>query len=82
MVVRFIVNFILFGILFYLIYVFFPDAFLTLVSWAQKTYDFLKEVTLQIASKVNEWRGQSQPAKEPTHQAIQYFLSFVKSLLG
>jgi len=39
---RFIINFFLFGFIFYLISVFFPDAFHTLVSWAEHVYVFLK----------------------------------------
>lgn len=35
---RFLFNFFLFGILYFLIYTFFPDAFHTLVGWAGKVY--------------------------------------------
>lgn len=35
---RFIMNFILFGILFYLIWMFFPEAFEKLVGWANELY--------------------------------------------
>lgn len=40
---RFILNFFFFGLLFYLIYLFFPDAFHTLVSWAHQTYEFIRQ---------------------------------------
>ncbi|CRX39121.1 hypothetical protein [Estrella lausannensis] len=36
--IRFLLNFFLFGILYFLIYTFFPDAFSTLVEWAGKVY--------------------------------------------
>ena len=49
---RFILNFILFGILFYLIYVYFPDTFLTLVSWADQIYTFFKELFIQLYEKM------------------------------
>jgi len=48
---RFIINFIFFGILFYIIYLFFPDAFQTLVGWANQTYEFIKDIVLQITDK-------------------------------
>jgi hypothetical protein len=54
---RFILNFFLFGILFYVIYLFFPDAFNTLVSWAQQSYEFLKDVFMQISAKLHVGRG-------------------------
>lgn len=41
---RFILSFFFFGFLFFLIWVFFPEAFYTLVSWAQAVYDFLKHL--------------------------------------
>lgn len=38
---RFIMNFILFGILFYLIWMFFPEAFEKLVGWANDLYNWV-----------------------------------------
>lgn len=49
--IRFIFNFIFFGVLFYAIWIFFPDAFTTLVSWAQSIYSFL----VDIGAKIFEW---------------------------
>lgn len=49
---RFILNFIFFGILFYLIYLYFPDAFHTLVSWVAKVFDFIKETGMWVVEKV------------------------------
>lgn len=74
---RFIFNFILFGIIFYLLYVFFPDAFSTLVSWANKTFDFLKEFFMSSAAKINEWRGEPAGKGTPEHQAILYFITMI-----
>lgn len=48
---RFILNFFFFGLLFYLIYLFFPEAFHTLVSWADKTVDFIKELFARLSDK-------------------------------
>lgn len=50
---RFILNFFLFGFLFYLIYVFFPDAFNTLVSWANHVYEFIKTYAVELMQKFN-----------------------------
>ena len=49
---RFIFNFIFFGILFYIIYLFFPDAFQTLVSWVSQIYTFLRDLIMQLVNKV------------------------------
>ena len=72
---RFIFNFILFGIIFYLLYVFFPDAFSTLVSWANKTFEFLRDVFMQIAAKISGWRGEPAGTGTPTHQAILFLFA-------
>ena len=72
---RFIFNFILFGIIFYLLYVFFPDAFMTLVSWANKAFDFLKDVAMSTVTKINEWRGEPKGQGTPAHQAILFLFA-------
>lgn len=51
---RFIANFILFGILFYLIWRFFPEAFETLVAWAGKVFDFVRDLFTSTVEKINE----------------------------
>lgn len=52
--VRFILNFIFFGVLFYAISLFFPDAFQTLVSWAGKVYSFIVNAVTAIINWVSE----------------------------
>lgn len=52
-IMRFLFNFIFFGILFYLIYLFFPEAFKTLVSWVEHIYLFLKSLTLDLIARFN-----------------------------
>lgn len=69
---RFILNFVLFGLLFYLIYLFFPEAFTTLVSWVNKTYEFLRDIFTSLSARINEWRG--KPA--PEHQALLSLFKF------
>lgn len=51
---RFILNFIFFGILFYLIYLFFPDAFKTLVSWANQAYEYFRDLFSEMSGKVQK----------------------------
>ena len=41
---RLILGFIFFGLLFYAIWLFFPDAFAVLVSWAAKFFNFFEEL--------------------------------------
>lgn len=64
---RFILNFFLFGFLFYLIYVFFPEAFTTLVSWANHVYDFFKDL---VNTGINSMSPKKAPAGEETHQTM------------
>ncbi|MBA3815405.1 MAG: hypothetical protein H0X29_02590 [Parachlamydiaceae bacterium] len=48
---RFIFNFLFFGILFYLIWMFFPDAFLKLVSWADSIVVFFRDLIMGLYHK-------------------------------
>lgn len=48
---RFILNFFIFGFIFFLIYLFFPEAFQTLVSWAQSTYNFFHDLFVSASEK-------------------------------
>lgn len=68
---RFILGFIFYGILFYLIYLFFPDAFLKLVSWADSLTEILKDLYTQLAAKIQEWRGRG------TGNSSQHALLFI-----
>lgn len=58
---RFILNFIFFGILFYLIYLFFPDAFHTLVSWADHIVNWFKDMFTMLSEKYHS----SMPSTPP-----------------
>jgi hypothetical protein len=68
---RFISNFILFGILFYIIYLVFPDAFFTIVGWANKIYAFLREAFLQLSGKI---QSSGQGASHSTAPLYTLFL--------
>ena len=54
---RFIFNFIFFGILFFLIWHYFPDAFQTMVSWAESAFNFMRELVLWITQKLGVGNG-------------------------
>jgi hypothetical protein len=56
---RFILNFLIFGILFYLIYISFPETFYTLVSWADKFTQFVKEIYTHLAERFQDWMHRS-----------------------
>jgi hypothetical protein len=62
---RFILNFFFFGILFYLIWMFFPEAFMTLVGWANQVVMFFKDLFLGISDKVQHHVSQPAPAPAP-----------------
>lgn len=50
---KFIFNFIFFGLLFYVIWVNFPDAFATLLKWVEILFAHLKEIFYVIVEKVS-----------------------------
>lgn len=51
---RFVINFFIFGFIFFLIYHFFPEAFSTLVSWAQAAYDFAANLVGMARDKISK----------------------------
>lgn len=75
--IRFILNFIGFGILFYVIYLFFPEAFHTLVSWADKSYAYLRDLFMDVKGKVHQ--GESAP---PVHQAFMMVALLFKNKIS
>ncbi len=75
---RFILNFFLFGILFYLIYLFFPEAFQTLVSWAHQVYEFFRDVFAQLSERFRSMK--THPNSQP--QAPQHALLFLSLWLA
>lgn len=50
---RFILSFIFFGLLFYAIWIYFPEAFQTLVGWVAKIFDFLKSLVESVIERFN-----------------------------
>lgn len=45
---RFVIGFIFFALLFYAIYIYFPDTFQTMVSWDAKIFDFLRDLVNRV----------------------------------
>lgn len=75
---RFLINFFIFGFIFFLIYLFFPEAFATLVSWAQRVYDFFHDIVMRIQERWNTTTPKSPPSEtQPTAQLAMIFLWFV-----
>lgn len=75
---RFIFSFIFFGLLFYLIWLYFPDTFQTLVSWAGKVYTFLHNLIAGIIDKINSMTSPppapEHPVSHETPKQIAHFL--------
>lgn len=74
---RFILNFFLFGFLFYLISVFFPEAFSTLVSWASGVYGFFHDLVVQIGDKISEKKVAEADVSPETVSAIVRWIPFL-----
>ena len=55
---RLILNFFIFGFIFFLISVYFPEAFKTLVGWAETVFNFVVDGLSSLFSK-----GSTPPAK-------------------
>lgn len=70
---RFIINFILYGILFYIIYLYFPDAFKTLVGWVDQVFAFLRDLFLGLWAKFQA-TNPSHPESEPAHSLLLFSL--------
>ncbi len=75
---RFIFYFIFFGLLFYIIWMYFPETFHTLVSWAAKVYDFLHNLVASIVEKINSTtaspKAPEHPVNPETPKQIAHFL--------
>lgn len=50
---RFIFNFVFFGLLFFIIWKFFPDAFTTLVGWVTALFNYLHHLFQTLVDSVN-----------------------------
>lgn len=75
---RFILYFILYGILFYAIWFFFPDAFNKLVTYAGDVFQFLRGIIAQIIEKITNGSA-ATPAvpTPPAAPAASFLLGFL-----
>lgn len=68
---RFMFNFIFFGILFYVIWHFFPEAFDTLVKWAENIYSFIVDIATRIVEWISELtKPRGLPPAEPAIPSV------------
>ena len=67
---RVILNFFIYGFIFFLIYLFFPEAFTTLVSWATKVYEFFNDIVQNIMERT----GSKPNSPNGSEQAMVYFI--------
>lgn len=79
---RFIFYFFFFGLLFYVIYLYFPEAFATLVSWAAKVYDFLHNLVVTVIDKINSMmttthKAPEHPITPETPKQIAHFFGLI-----
>lgn len=51
---RLIIGFIFFGFLFYVLSVYFPEAFQAVVSWMKQGFDAIRELIEKLVGKVNK----------------------------
>lgn len=64
---RFLFNFIFFGLLFFIIWQFFPDFFQKLVAWATAVVQFIENLVTMLIEKVNSMSGHpsTPPPEKP-----------------
>lgn len=77
---KFIFNFIFFGLLFFIIWHYFPDAFKTLVGWATATFEFLKNLGQELIDRINSSMSHPKPegGHEPVKTLFTYLLFYIK----
>jgi len=52
--IRFLVNFVLFGIFFFCLWKFFPDFFATLVSWANQLVELVQQYVKTASEHIHK----------------------------
>lgn len=67
---RFIIGFIFFGLLFYCIWLYFPEAFATLTSWAAQIVAYIQALFTNVAEKAHGIK----PAPTPEKSLIPFFV--------
>lgn len=51
--IRFLVNLIIFALLFYATWLFFPETFAVIVGWIAKLFELVKELVLKLVDYVS-----------------------------
>ena len=77
---RFILNFFFFGLLFYIIWLYFPEAFTTLVSWASQVFDFFRDLFHNLSNRFSHSTTEPPSSTTPEHikSLFQYLSVFLK----
>lgn len=78
---RFILNFFFFGLLFYIIWLYFPDAFTTLVNWAAQVVDFVKETFHSLTGRLPSHDTPSSPEPAPNSDSIRTLFQYLSVLI-
>jgi len=73
---RFIIGFFFFGLLFYAIWFYSPETFQTLVSWAAKLFDLIREWIEKLVGKINSSSGGEKPVPQHVPQSLGLLLLF------
>lgn len=68
---RLLINFFLYGMLFYLLWRYFPDGFHTLVNWADQLFNFLYDLFHST------FKSSSSAAPATSKQALSYLFSSI-----
>lgn len=74
---RFILNFFFFGFIFYMIWIFFPEAFQTLVSWANSVYQFVRDGFNTVMDSMSKNKTESSHASTQALFTIEFFRSLL-----
>lgn len=73
--IRFILNFILFGALFYLIWHFFPDTFTILVSWVKAIVETAQQLLTDLYHKISN--SNLKRDMEPTKTMLKSVFTYL-----
>jgi hypothetical protein len=76
---RFIFNFIFFGILFYILWLYFPETFVALTTWAAKVVDFIRNLFTGVGDR---FRTPEAPAPEKGLLLIPVFYIYFKEAIN
>lgn len=73
---RFIINFILFGLLFYALWLFVPDVFSKLTGWAGALFNYIQELLNQLGGRLRT--EPAQPSVTPAAPALLFLWNWFR----